>query len=231
VLKDEIVQKRPDDITSINQYGAHSAYIAHADNAVTNVFTNQNSDSFDENGHPLTPLVPTRYDRSKHTIYLGTEEISIPVELESQELLSSQDLPYIYALCDAYAEKLDCVITPQSIDSLPDFYKKDLDRQRQSFYGAEYVHHSMREVFADGEQAFQDLKEDAYQGIEMTYYDPNHDSGYDRLRAVLDKITSITLNRSNLVNILGMIGNLEKKGICHILVNDDVIKSWVNIDE
>lgn len=230
-MKDEIAQKQTNNTISINQYGAHSAYIAHAENAVTNVFTNQNSDNYDENGYPLTPLVPTRYDRSKHTIYLGNEEISIPVELESEELLSGQDLPYIHALCDVYAEKLDRIITPQSVDSLPAFYKKDLERHQQAFYGAEYVHHSMREVFADGEQAFQDLKEDAYQGIEMTYYDPSHASGYDRLRAVLDKVTSITLNRSNLVNILGMIGNLEKKGICHILVNDDVIKSWVSIDE
>ena len=109
-LKDEMIQEQPNNITTINQYGAHSAYIAHAENAVTNVFTNQNSDSFDENGHPLTPLVPTRYDRSKHTIYLGTEEISIPVELESEELLSRQDLPYIYALCDVYTEKLSRVI-------------------------------------------------------------------------------------------------------------------------
>lgn len=137
-MKDEVVQKQPNNITSVSQYGPHSAYIAHAENAITNVFTNQNSDNFDENGHPLTPLVPTRYDRSKHTIYLGNEEIIIPVELESEELLSRQDLPYIYALCDVYAEKLSRVITPQSVDSLPDFYKKDLDRQRQSFYGAEY---------------------------------------------------------------------------------------------
>ena len=33
------------------------------------------------------------------------------------------------------------------------------------------------------------------------------------------------------MNIIGLIGSLEKKGVCHILVNDDVIKSWVNIDE
>ena len=33
------------------------------------------------------------------------------------------------------------------------------------------------------------------------------------------------------MNIIGLIANLEKKGICHILVNDGTIKSWVNIDE
>ena len=58
-MKDEVVQKQPNNITSVSQYGPHSAYIAHAENAITNVFTNQNSDNFDENGHPLTPLVPS----------------------------------------------------------------------------------------------------------------------------------------------------------------------------
>jgi hypothetical protein len=34
-----------------------------------------------------------------------------------------------------------------------------------------------------------------------------------------------------LVNIVGLIGNLEKKGICHMLVNDERIRSWVVIDD
>lgn len=227
----DVEKKQSNNLTSVNQYGSHSAYIAHAENAITNVYTYQNSDNYDENGHPLTPLVPTRYDSLKHTIYLGNEEIRIPVELESEELLSKQDLPYIYALCDVYAEKLSKSITPDTLDSMPASEIKDLERQKQAFYGAEYLHRAVRDVFADGEQQFQNLKNDAYQGIEMTYYDPSHKNGYDRLRAVLEKITCITLNKSNLVNIIGMIGNLEKKGICHILVNDDVIRSWVNVDE
>lgn len=54
---------------------------------------------------------------------------------------------------------------------------------------------------------------------------------YDRLKAVLDRITTISLTKSALINVVGLIGNLEKKGICHILVNDEKIKSWVDIDE
>lgn len=54
---------------------------------------------------------------------------------------------------------------------------------------------------------------------------------HDRLKAVLDRITIISLTKSALINVVGLIGNLEKKGICHILVNDEKIKSWVDIDE
>lgn len=236
-MRNEIVSGQPTTvapkITNIQEYTENNFKIENSNvSYVTkNIFEAQNSDSFDENGNPLTPLVPTRYDSSKHVIYLGNEEIRIPVELESEELLTGQDLPYIYALCDVYAEKLNCFITPDTIDSMPSTYIKDLERQKKAFYSAEYVHHSAREVFADGEQEFQALKDDAYHGIEATYFNLDYANGYARLRAVLEKITSTTLNKSNLINIAGLIGNLEKKGICHILVNDDVIKSWVKIDE
>ena len=65
----------------------------------------------------------------------------------------------------------------------------------------------------------------------MPLKDEDYENGYDRLKAVLEKITNTTLSKSALVNVIGLIGNLEKKGICHILVNDDVINSWVNVDE
>lgn len=48
---------------------------------------------------------------------------------------------------------------------------------------------------------------------------------------MLEKITSTTLDSSVLSQMQHLIGNLEKKGICHILVNDGVIESWVNVDE
>lgn len=87
-----------------------------------------------------------------------------------------------------------------------------------------------RETFSDGAKQFSTLKEDAFAGIEDAYYD-DYSTGYDRLKAVLERITTISLTKSALINLVGLIGNLEKKGICHILVNDDIIKSWVNIDE
>ena len=60
----------------------------------------------------------------------------------------------------------------------------------------------------------------------MTYR-KRYDNGYDRLIAVLEKITNTTVDLSTLNQIRNLIGNMEKKGICHILVNDGTIKSWV----
>lgn len=184
-----------------------------------------------EDNLPLTPITPTRYDSNSRIIYLGTDEIVLPVQLVPQSVLAAHELPYINALCEVYAEKISQEVTPDSIDTLPPMYKRHFAEQRKAYYSAESVHRSVREVFADGEQQFSALKDDAYDGIEPTYYDDNYATGYDRLRAVLEKITSTTLTKSALVNIIGLISNLEKKGICHMLVNDERIRSWVVIDD
>lgn len=63
----------------------------------------------------------------------------------------------------------------------------------------------------------------------MTYR-KRYDTGYDRLIAVLEKITNTRLDLSTLVQIRNLIGNMERKGICHILVNDGTIESWVRRD-
>ena len=117
------------------------------------------------------------------------------------------------------------------IPTLSKNLQRHYSSQRKAYYQAEYVKHVARETFADGDSQFTALKEDAYAGIEDTYYDEDHATGYDRLKAVLDRITTISLTKSALINVVGLIGNLEKKGICHILVNDEKIKSWVDIDE
>lgn len=184
-----------------------------------------------DDGIFLTPITPTRYDSNSRTIYLGTDEIVLPVQLVPQSALETHELPYINALCEVYAEKISQEVTPDSIDTLPPMYRRHFAEQRKAYYSAESVHRSVREVFADGEQQFSAVKDDAYDGIEPTYYDDNYATGYDRLRAVLEKITSTTLTKSALVNIIGLINNLEKKGICHMLVNDERIQSWVVIDD
>jgi len=180
---------------------------------------------------PLTPISPTRYDSNSRIIYLGSDEIVLPVQLVPQDALHTHELPYLNALCEVYAEKISQEVTPDSISSLPSTYRRHFAEQRKAYYSAESVHRSVREVFADGEQQFGALKDDAFDGIEPTYYDDSFETGYDRLRAVLEKITNTTLSKSALVNIVGLIGNLEKKGICHMLVNDERIRSWVVIDD
>lgn len=234
-MADEI-QKKPDSITPItevNQYGDRSLHADHIDNlnVEVNVFGDQGSASKDEDGKPYVPITPTRYDSTTRTVFLGNETVKLPVQLIPQNAIAPHELPYINALCEVYAEKISMAVTPDMIDTLSPSLRRNYAEQRKAYYSAESVQRSVREVFSDGEQQFQALKDDAFDGISTTYYDDRHLTGYDRLQAVLNKITNTTLTKSSLINIIGLIGNLEKKGVCHILVNDDVIKSWVNIDE
>ena len=85
-------------------------------------------------------------------------------------------------------------------------------------------------IFHVIEDEFEIIEKDAFDGIYITYID-KYDNGYERLKAVLNKITVTTLDKSVLCQIHSLIGTLEKQGICHILVNDGVIKSWVTVDD
>lgn len=203
--------------------------------------SNTNADSSSDNSiyslhqeppkKPLIPIQPVRYDSDSRTIYLESDELVLPVQLLPQQIITNAELPYINALCEVYAEKLNRIVSPKHVSDLPVGLQRDLSNQRKAFYSAESIYHSIRDVFADGDKQFSILKDDAYEGIEPTYYSDAYSSGYERLQAVLEKITSTTLAKSTLQSIVGLLGNLEKKGICHILVNDRRIKSWVNVDE
>lgn len=227
--ENELVPSNSTPITEVNQYGDKSLYANHID--TVNIIGVQESIATDENGKPYVPINPTRYDSTTRTVFLGNEIITLPVELVPLNTIAPQELPYINALCEVYAEKINQAITPDTITTLNPILRHHYSEQRKAYYSAESIQRSVREVFADGEKQFDALKRDAFDGISDTYYDDRHQNGYDRLMSVLDKITTITLTKSSLINIVGLIGNLEKKGICHILVNDDVIKSWVKIYE
>ena len=79
-MSENIQSYVPDSLarTTVNQYGDRSVHIDQADNLTINYFTNQNSEAFDDDGKPLTPLSPTRYDKTSGTIYLGNEQIRLP---------------------------------------------------------------------------------------------------------------------------------------------------------
>ena len=214
--------------TQVTQYGDRSIHADHVENMTVNVYGDRNLEPCNDTGNPFTPILPTRYDREKRIVYLGSEKITLPVQLVPQDEIDPDELPYISALCEVYAERIQQAVSP---DAIPREFKRHYTNQRKAYFGAESAQRSVREIFADGEAQFKALKKDAYEGIEATYYSDRHATGFDRLEAVLEKITHTTLSGSALMNIVGLISNLEKKGVCHMLVNDGEIKSWVNIDD
>lgn len=164
-------------------------------------------------------------------VHIDGLTIELPKQLQPPTDLDPHELPYVEQLLRAYADALNMdSIASSEVDTLPKRYRIDFADQRKAYYSADSVHRSAREVFENGEAMFQDLKDDAYEGIKPTYW-KEYDHGYSRLIAVLEKVTDTTLDKSELSQIRGLIGNLEKKGVCHILVNDGTIESWVIDDE
>lgn len=156
--------------------------------------------------------------------------IELPIRLSDSEIYDFEH-GYISALCDAYAEVLQREqVTVEDIEALPKKYRHNFYEQRKAYLSAESIQRSISEVYEDGENQFDILKEDAFGGIKTTYYD-DYDNGYRRLVEVLKKISDIQLTKSKLMLIKNLIGNLERLGIVHILVNDETIPSWVDLYE
>lgn len=183
-----------------------------------------------ETGRCLKNIAPATIERRGDKLHISGEVITIHQELVPDNV-GNHELDYIRALYEAYAQKLNKeIFTADDVPSLPKRYAENYKEQRMAYYSAVSIERSVRDIFDDGEDEFGRLKDDAWHGVNTTYW-KDYEDGYARLNAVLEKITSTTLDSSVLSQMRNLIGNLEKKGICHILVNDGVIESWVNIDE
>lgn len=159
-------------------------------------------------------------------LIIDGETIELPIQLDESQIYEFES-GYISALCNAYAEALSRdEVTVDDIPNLPRKYQANFYDQRKAYLSAESIQRSISEVYEDGENQFDILKEDAFFGIKTTYYD-DYDTGYRRLLEVLKKVSDIQLTKSKLMLIKNLIGNLERLGIVHILVNDETIKSWV----
>lgn len=184
-----------------------------------------------KNNKRPVPLELSEYSPDDNVINIGNEHIKLPPGLKKpKEIQQKSESPYIKSLLEIYSENKNTVSSLTNLDELPPKCKNHLEKQRAEFYSSESIARIARETFSDGEEQFKRLEKEAYDGIEPAYHSscPN---GKERLRIVQDKITSTTLSASKLANIVGLINNEAKKGLCHKLVNDNYIKSWVNIDD
>ncbi|MDY2945237.1 MAG: ABC-three component system protein [Lachnospiraceae bacterium] len=160
-------------------------------------------------------------------LYIDGDVIELPIKLSDAQIYDFE-AGYISALCAAYAEALSReAVSVDDIQGLPKKYQKNFYDQRKAYLSAESIQRSISEVYEDGENQFDILKDDAFNGIKTTYYD-DYDNGYRRLLEVLKKISDVQLTKSKLSLIKNLIGNLERLGIVHILVNDKTMASWVN---
>lgn len=165
------------------------------------------------------------FDKTKKKLIICKNSISIDPILWSDDLKPEEQI-YVEAVLEAYADYQNK--PSMSIDEVKgdDLLSEDFSSQRNYFFAAESVHRGVRDAFENGEEEFCILKEEAYEGIREEYLCEYKD-GYQRMNSVLKKSTSTDLSKSKISSCTNLIGNKEKKGICHILVNERRIKTWV----
>ena len=172
------------------------------------------------------------YIKDKNVLRVDGIDYPISPELSDDELNIKVELPYKSALYEIYTIQLGKKIDDQNLkQEAPRGIVSHFDRQQRDFNDAAWYEHSLRDTVADFDNQFSLLKKDAYDGIEETYFNDEYgNNGMKRLREVQGKIITITLDLSNLKNIDNILSNNIKKGLCHLMVNDKMIKSWVDIN-
>ena len=173
---------------------------------------------------PQVPLATVYVKDEK--IHIGGSIIKLPEKLIPPDDIEPHEQVYVTELFAAYTDAENTINITRDVLSGYPRYQRNFEEQRKNYYNAESIRRSVREVFAEeGSNQFEILKEDMYDGVSTTC-DQEFDNGYNRLLEVLKQASGITVSKSLLSNIPNWIGNSEKKGVCHMLVNDGMIR-WV----
>ena len=186
-------------------------------------------------GHPSTaplqpddiPLTSLRRVGNKVMTVGGISVYDIP-RIPIPEHISDEDgLPYMRALYEVFGEKLgNPQFRSEDAEHLTGILGAVFRDQRLSYYDAQSVATSITNILIDGEDELDMLENEIWSGIIMDYAD-DHPDGYTRMRAVLDRATSTSIEGTVLSQIRNLLSARVKKGICHMLVDDEHIRSWV----
>lgn len=182
-----------------------------------------------ESGRRIKDVPITTVEMRGDKIHINGEVITVEVDrVNAQE--NDENPKYLSAIYEAFESALNRKVDASIIDSLPRRYRETYKESNEGFFLADAIEHRLRETFDDGAEEFKKLKEDEWHGISGTYW-RNYENGFERMSAVMDESSRTNLNDSCLMQIRNLINTLARKGICHILVNDGTIPSWVNLDE
>lgn len=152
--------------------------------------------------------------------YRKPDPIPVPADIKPEEM------KYVSALYEAYGETSGKPVTgPQDLGK----FKKHFDRQRKNYYRAETIHRELRDTIHKDEHGFEELKDEVEEGIaekaEAYYRDP-----VQKVDTVMEHAGLVPLSHNTEDILLGWVGPAEKKGVCHMLVNDERLR-WVDEDD
>ncbi|HHU84357.1 MAG TPA: hypothetical protein GXZ23_04225 [Clostridiales bacterium] len=116
------------------------------------------------------------------------------------------------------------------LDAYPN-HKNNFQNQRKYYFAAEAVRRGIRDSYLyKNEDQFEILKDEVYEGVNEVWED-DAKNGLARMRKVLTQATVISLDKCLIYRKTQLVGNAERKGVCHFLVNDKKLKGWVRDDD
>jgi hypothetical protein len=142
--------------------------------------------------------------------------------------VTEQEIPYVMELMAAYGDAEGISeFTKDILKQHEDKYGEHFKRQRRDFYAAESIRQGTREAYGETDpDQFEILKDETYDGV-VDVWEQDHRNGFMRLNKVLAQASQIRIDRCWLCRDTDWIGNSQKKGVCHILVNEGRIKGWI----
>ena len=136
---------------------------------------------------------------------------------------STQESRYISQLYEAYSDKEKVDVAATNIALFPKL-QAHYSRQREAFFHAESLKNFARDSVPD--RTFESLQSEIYAGVTDTC-DEEHDHGFARMKAVIDRANAIQLTENGLIQVTKI---QDRHGICHQLANEDKLV-WVPSDD
>ena len=151
------------------------------------------------------------------------EKLPEKVVLDIPSDVTDQELNYVREILDAISERTGVSLSvPSDLKSNPALKKySDLfDRSRREYYAAEGIRESLKDTgLMDEKNEFEVLKNEAHDAVVDLFVDYTYSDSLECMIKVLNHITHVEL-RSLIATIPGWVQVSEKKGLCHILVNE-----------
>lgn len=153
-----------------------------------------------------------------------------PKALTPPKEIADKEFKYVNELYRVYSDFDGETYVQQSDIESNRNWKRDFDRHRVDFYKAETIRMELRDTIRlDEEEGFELLKDEMYDGV-ITTRDKSYDKAYNRLTAVMEQATNVQISQNLKRRLLDWVGPGEKKGVCHMLVNDDRL-SWMEEED
>ncbi|MCM1007949.1 MAG: hypothetical protein NC485_08445 [Ruminococcus flavefaciens] len=177
-----------------------------------------------KNGNSIIETVidkSTKSNKSSNHKLRKLPTIPIPDEI------SEYEHRYIEAMLQAFAQKIN--VPELTIDELKTnpFYNNKFIRERRYYFETEALHRGTRDIYDDTEdEYFNIFLSEIYDWIIDTY-EEIYPTGYERLMSVLDKAMQARTDKFIVSHETAWIGNGERRGACHFLINLQILDGWV----